>query len=862
MPSATQKIMESDSQAGPQAEGQPIGQVDAQSGEVTVVRSDGTQGTLSVGAPVYEGDQIQTSDGGRVSMVFQDGSKFSLAEEGSLRIDALIYNPTAGSGTAMFNVSKGVFAFVSGEIAKSADDAMTVETPVATIGIRGTTVVGRAGPEGDDNSITLLPDADGHLGEIAVTNSAGSVIVTDAFQTVSVGGNSSMPSKPQSLGTDAIQRLYGDVYKTYAPKQDDQAAAAEIELPKGEAGDESEVTGVSVGKEALLLEKPVDGQAVEMEIEAGQQINFGFDLEGVEIEQGDASMTLTFADGSTIKLNWSGSDLFAEMPPVFLTMDGTLVQFGNVIQYALELGDPEALNNIETAGGVESEQDGFGGDLGNHAAGLSGDSRHFGDGEASELFTGTPFEVAMAEFAGRGALAPDSEFAGYRDLLDWLFNNNQVDAFQAVLNQIAGTTEEDPEDEVTETASGNEEEPAANENEEPEGETLPVTPATDDGSSGSNEDDDGQIAIVTVAPEDGQESDSEPEPEPEIDFAIGGDGQTIEEPEPEPEVDVTLDTSGPETDDAPTPPTEPEIIVIETTPEVVPDTTEPEVETPTIPPEILDDLPIDHGPEIVEILEDHGVVGDTHSHAGFLDGSITIAVDGGDEGGSHHEHGGHGNHGHGWFNRHHDHDHDHDGGHGHGHWWDMFRPRGHGQDDDGHEHGHEHGHGHHGHGHDHRGNGHQGHEHGHSHHDNDREDHGHNQGHGNEHGHRDHGHGHDQGHGHQDHGHNHHGHGHWGRWLGWRHRHDEDEQSNEQDFIQLTANTEVASLLDVVDMSDGMRGSLEDLLDNLGDGDEESVTLGQFVEAEFAGGQEQAALIHGFVDAVMAHKIEDLPTEI
>ena len=38
---------------------------------------------------------------------------------------------------------EGAFSFVSGEIAKTGPDAMKVTTPVATIGIRVTTVAGK-----------------------------------------------------------------------------------------------------------------------------------------------------------------------------------------------------------------------------------------------------------------------------------------------------------------------------------------------------------------------------------------------------------------------------------------------------------------------------------------------------------------------------------------------------------------------------------------------------------------------------------------------------------------------------------------------------------------------------------------------
>ena len=63
---------------------------------------------------------------------------------------------------------------------------MTLKTPVVTMGIRGTTVAGKAAVEGNDNSFTLLQDADGGVGQISVSNSAGTQVTSwcdTSFQT-------------------------------------------------------------------------------------------------------------------------------------------------------------------------------------------------------------------------------------------------------------------------------------------------------------------------------------------------------------------------------------------------------------------------------------------------------------------------------------------------------------------------------------------------------------------------------------------------------------------------------------------------------------------------------------------------------
>jgi len=52
---------------------------------------------------------------------------------------------------------------------------MTVTTPVATIGIRGTKVAGRAAQEGAQNTISLLPETDAQ-GNQSVGETAGAII--------------------------------------------------------------------------------------------------------------------------------------------------------------------------------------------------------------------------------------------------------------------------------------------------------------------------------------------------------------------------------------------------------------------------------------------------------------------------------------------------------------------------------------------------------------------------------------------------------------------------------------------------------------------------------------------------------------
>lgn len=152
----------------------PIGTVAKASGSVTVQRADGSVVTLEPGDPVYQGDVLMTGDGASVGVTFIDDTQFSLGSGGRMVLDEMVFDPASGDGEAGFSLISGTFSFVSGQIAKAGPEAMQVTTPVATIGIRGTS--GSIGLGGDaDLTVVLIPDPDGTVGEIQVTTFSGEI---------------------------------------------------------------------------------------------------------------------------------------------------------------------------------------------------------------------------------------------------------------------------------------------------------------------------------------------------------------------------------------------------------------------------------------------------------------------------------------------------------------------------------------------------------------------------------------------------------------------------------------------------------------------------------------------------------------
>ena len=172
---------------------QPIGQIEVAEGDVFATRADGTRVALGVGDSVFQGDVLETAGNGTVGLVFVDDATFSLGGDGRMVLDELVFDPGTNEGTSSFNFVQGVFSFVSGKIAASGADQMTVSTPVVTIGIRGTQVAGVAAAEGQENTVTLLADANGVVGELSITNGAGVSFVPQPAQPKHPGPPASTP---------------------------------------------------------------------------------------------------------------------------------------------------------------------------------------------------------------------------------------------------------------------------------------------------------------------------------------------------------------------------------------------------------------------------------------------------------------------------------------------------------------------------------------------------------------------------------------------------------------------------------------------------------------------------------------------
>jgi hypothetical protein len=94
-------------------------------------------GQTKVGDLVYRGDIIQTGPDGKLGVGFVDGSSFNVSANARMEVNEFVYDPRGHSNSSLMSLTKGTFTFIAGNVAHTGD--MKVDTPIGTMGIRGTT---------------------------------------------------------------------------------------------------------------------------------------------------------------------------------------------------------------------------------------------------------------------------------------------------------------------------------------------------------------------------------------------------------------------------------------------------------------------------------------------------------------------------------------------------------------------------------------------------------------------------------------------------------------------------------------------------------------------------------------------------
>lgn len=113
---------------------------------------------LKTGLRVHRNELLQTGAGAQAELRLDDNTKLALGPDAELRLDEYAVEASNDTKTIAVKLLKGTLRFLTG---KNASESYKIETPSATIGVRGTVLDVYIAPDGD--TLVLL-----HQGELEV----------------------------------------------------------------------------------------------------------------------------------------------------------------------------------------------------------------------------------------------------------------------------------------------------------------------------------------------------------------------------------------------------------------------------------------------------------------------------------------------------------------------------------------------------------------------------------------------------------------------------------------------------------------------------------------------------------------------
>jgi len=202
-----------------------IGHVTKLTGNATAIRN-GVSIVLNQGDNVLKGDVVQSGSDSTLGITFIDGTVFGLASNAKMVLNEMVYDPNGSDNKSLLSLVAGTISFVAGATAKKGD--MKVDTPVATMGIRGTAVLveidfdvpvqGGAPPA----KFQVLVEPDGTTGSyilydkttltpMATVNRAGTQTIINGQGNVSFNSSVQLSPDAQKIISDVFSLKFTDL---------------------------------------------------------------------------------------------------------------------------------------------------------------------------------------------------------------------------------------------------------------------------------------------------------------------------------------------------------------------------------------------------------------------------------------------------------------------------------------------------------------------------------------------------------------------------------------------------------------------------------------------------------------------------
>lgn len=193
-----------------------IGTITQQENAPPSIQRSKTTITGAKGTAVETQDEVKTTRG-KAGITFADNTQVQVNENSRLVIDDFVYDPKRDTGKLALNMASGTVRYASGAIAHKDPSRVAINTPTATIAVRGTDFTATVDELGA-STIILLPscpygwrdiERDCKTGAIDVINDAGVVSLNRPFQATKVETRGTFPTKPitVNLTIDAINNM-------------------------------------------------------------------------------------------------------------------------------------------------------------------------------------------------------------------------------------------------------------------------------------------------------------------------------------------------------------------------------------------------------------------------------------------------------------------------------------------------------------------------------------------------------------------------------------------------------------------------------------------------------------------------------
>jgi hypothetical protein len=176
------------------------------------------------------GETVDSQSESALQILLLDETTFTVGPECVLTIDEFVYDPNSNAGTMTASLAKGAFRFMSGKVSNGTGN-VKLNTPVASMGVRGTVIEGIIGPEAirlareagiyregdpvdrEGASLILLrgPGRQGsgldRRGDFTIRSGGVDRRLRKAGMAVFVGSADMAPSQPFAVTPDMFQKL-------------------------------------------------------------------------------------------------------------------------------------------------------------------------------------------------------------------------------------------------------------------------------------------------------------------------------------------------------------------------------------------------------------------------------------------------------------------------------------------------------------------------------------------------------------------------------------------------------------------------------------------------------------------------------